>query len=124
MDGEDDHVRLLVEYPPKVAVSNLVNSLKGVSSRLPAQGTTGHPEALLERRPVVAFLFRLILRRRSDLHRAPVHRAATDATLKPQDGDAARAILTNPDALYGHAKRRRGLSRTRSIRYLAIRQQG
>jgi putative transposase len=34
MDGEQDHVHLLVEYPPKVAVSNLVNSLKGVSSRL------------------------------------------------------------------------------------------
>ena len=35
MDGEDDHVHLLLEYLPKVAVSNLVNSLKGVSSRLP-----------------------------------------------------------------------------------------
>ncbi len=34
MDGEDDHVHLLVQYPPKLAVSNLVNSLKGVSSRL------------------------------------------------------------------------------------------
>ena len=34
MDGGDDHVHLLVEYPPKVAVSSLVNSLKGVSSRL------------------------------------------------------------------------------------------
>ncbi len=33
-DGEDDHVHLLVEYPPKVAVSVLVNSLKCVSSRL------------------------------------------------------------------------------------------
>lgn len=32
-NGEDDHVHLLVEYPPKVAVSKLVNSLKGVSSR-------------------------------------------------------------------------------------------
>ena len=31
--GEDDHVHLLVEYPPKVALSALVNSLKGVSSR-------------------------------------------------------------------------------------------
>ena len=30
---EDDHVHLLINYPPKVAVSNLVNSLKGVSSR-------------------------------------------------------------------------------------------
>ena len=34
MDGEADHVHLLVNYPPKVAVSALVNSLKGVSSRL------------------------------------------------------------------------------------------
>ena len=34
MDGEDDHVHLQVAYPPKVAVSHLVNSLKGVSSRL------------------------------------------------------------------------------------------
>ncbi len=34
MDGEDDHVHLLVEYPPKVCISSLVNSLKGVSSRL------------------------------------------------------------------------------------------
>ncbi|OCC09783.1 Transposase IS200 like protein [Streptomyces sp. PTY087I2] len=31
--GEHDHVRLLVHYPPKVAVSKLVNSLKGVSAR-------------------------------------------------------------------------------------------
>jgi len=33
-NGEHDHVHLLVNYPPKVAISNLVNSLKGVSSRL------------------------------------------------------------------------------------------
>ena len=33
-DGEDDHVHLLVNYPPKVALSALVNSLKGVSSRM------------------------------------------------------------------------------------------
>ncbi len=33
-DGEDDHVHLLVEYPPKLAVSRLVNSLKLVSARL------------------------------------------------------------------------------------------
>ena len=32
--GEDDHVHLLVNYPPKVSVSALVNSLKGVSSRM------------------------------------------------------------------------------------------
>ena len=33
-DGEDDHVHLLVNYPPKMAISKLVNSLKGVSSLL------------------------------------------------------------------------------------------
>ena len=33
MDGAQDHVHLLVNYPPKVALSKLVNSLKGVSSR-------------------------------------------------------------------------------------------
>jgi len=34
MDGEDNHVHLLVNYPPKHSISTLVNSLKGVSSRL------------------------------------------------------------------------------------------
>jgi putative transposase len=34
MDGEDSHVHLLVNYPPKHSVSSLVNGLKGVSSRL------------------------------------------------------------------------------------------
>jgi putative transposase len=33
-NGEHDHVHLLVHYPPKVALSVLVNSLKGVSARL------------------------------------------------------------------------------------------
>ena len=33
-NGEDDHVHLLLNYPPKVSVSALVNSLKGVSSRM------------------------------------------------------------------------------------------
>ncbi|WPP34015.1 IS200/IS605 family transposase [Streptomyces sp. CL7] len=32
-NSENDHINLLVKLPPKVAVSKLVNSLKGVSSR-------------------------------------------------------------------------------------------
>jgi putative transposase len=32
-NGEHHHVHLLVNFPPKVALSKLVNSLKGVSSR-------------------------------------------------------------------------------------------
>ena len=34
INGEADHVHLLIEYPPKEPVSSLVNSLEGVSSRL------------------------------------------------------------------------------------------
>lgn len=33
-NGEDNHVHLLVSYPPDVEVSKLVNNLKTVSSRL------------------------------------------------------------------------------------------
>lgn len=33
-DGENDHIHLLINYPPTVSISKLVNSLKGVSSRL------------------------------------------------------------------------------------------
>ena len=40
-EGERDHVHLLVNYPPKISVSKLVNSLKGVSSRLVRK--TGYP---------------------------------------------------------------------------------
>lgn len=32
-NGESDHVHLLIEYPPKLALSKLVNTLKGTSSR-------------------------------------------------------------------------------------------
>ena len=41
-DGEYDHVHLLVHYPPKVAVSKLVNSLKGASSRLLRKQHSNH----------------------------------------------------------------------------------
>jgi putative transposase len=32
-NGEQDHVHLLISFPPKVCLSKLINSLKGVSSR-------------------------------------------------------------------------------------------
>ena len=40
-NGEGDHVHLLVHYPPKVALSKLVNGLKGVSARYLRQEYTG-----------------------------------------------------------------------------------
>ena len=33
-DGGSDHIHLLIEYPPKLSLSVLVNALKGTSSRL------------------------------------------------------------------------------------------
>ncbi len=42
-NGEADHVHLLVNFPPKVSVSRLVNSLKGVASRRLKQM---HPELI------------------------------------------------------------------------------
>ena len=43
-NGEPDHVHLLVNFPPTVAISRLVNSLKGVSSPAAAgvPGTAAH----------------------------------------------------------------------------------
>ncbi len=40
-NGEANHVHLLVNFPPKVALSRLVNSLKGVSSRRMRQEFSG-----------------------------------------------------------------------------------
>ena len=33
MNGEKEHIHALIEYPPKLSVSKIVNALKGVSSR-------------------------------------------------------------------------------------------
>jgi putative transposase len=32
-NGESDHVHVLIEYPPKLSISTILNALKGVSSR-------------------------------------------------------------------------------------------
>ena len=33
-NGEDDHVHLIIDYPPKLSISNLVANLKSTSSKL------------------------------------------------------------------------------------------
>lgn len=33
INGENEHIHALIEYPPKLSVSKIVNALKGVSSR-------------------------------------------------------------------------------------------
>lgn len=34
VNGEEEHCHLLIEYPPKLSISQIVNALKGVSSRM------------------------------------------------------------------------------------------
>lgn len=34
LDGDQDHLHLMLEYPPKLSISALVNALKGTSSRM------------------------------------------------------------------------------------------
>ena len=41
-NGEGDHIHALIEYPPKLSVSQIVNALKGVSSR--RYGQAGYPK--------------------------------------------------------------------------------
>jgi putative transposase len=41
-NGEGNHVHALIEYPPKLSLSQIVNSLKGVSSR--RYGQAGLPK--------------------------------------------------------------------------------
>jgi putative transposase len=57
-NGDDDHVHLLVEYPPTVAISSLVNSLKSVpaavcgsDSRSAPTGTASGPRPTSPPRP-------------------------------------------------------------------------
>ncbi len=41
-NGEDDHVHLLFQYHPDIALSNLVNNLKSVTSRKLRQEFSDH----------------------------------------------------------------------------------
>ena len=98
-DGEDDHVHLLVNYPPKVALSALVNSLKGVSSQMIRKRTTQASAsscgvAHCGRRPTspVAAEARPL---RSFANTSNSSRHPSD---RQQDGYAGRAILPLPKA--------------------------
>ena len=48
-NGAEDHVHLLAAYPPKVALSHLVNSLKGGSSRQLRQDFAGRTNKAAKR---------------------------------------------------------------------------
>lgn len=42
-NGETDHVHCLIEYPPKLSISQIANALKGVSSRKYGQARLPKP---------------------------------------------------------------------------------
>ncbi|MEH2077403.1 MAG: IS200/IS605 family transposase [Nostoc sp.] len=41
-NGESDHIHTVIEFPPKLSISQIVNALKGVSSR--RYGQAGFPK--------------------------------------------------------------------------------
>ena len=74
--GEDDHVHLLAEYPPKVAVSALVNSLKGVPARRLRSEFTGRVNRHIRHGHFWSVLLCRILRRCPAEHHPALHRPA------------------------------------------------
>jgi putative transposase len=92
MKGKVDHVHLLLEYPPKVAVSNLFISRHGLSSRLlrkerPDIGKCYWKDVLWS-----PFYF-------ASRHHATVHRAAANIHQSPErlrrSGRGRVALLIN-----------------------------
>jgi Transposase IS200 like len=73
MDSKTNHVHLLVNYPPKVSVSSLVNSLKGVSSYVLRRQLPRIAKCYSEKCSVVAFLFRRIMWRRTARSNQALH---------------------------------------------------
>ena len=91
-NGADDHVHLLVHYPPKLAISTLVNSLKGVSAHYLRKEFTGRINRhIIHRTPMVPVLLRRLLRRGSTRSGQGVHR-------KPE---ASRSVTRFLPALNG-----------------------
>ncbi|MFU8850875.1 IS200/IS605 family transposase [Micromonospora sp. SL1-18] len=125
-NGEDNHVHLLMNFPPKVALSKLVNSLNGVLP-LPTPRLPQHPPPLLARHPTLwsGSYFTRHHRRPTPVGPAPVHRAAEPAELAharalaalphgpspPLKGGALARILvapSGPGLIVGHVRGRTG----------------
>ena len=76
-NGAEDHVHLLVHYPPSVAISRLVNSLKGVSSRHLREEYLGRVNrAAMRGHFLIPVLLRRVVRRGATRDRQGLHRSA------------------------------------------------
>lgn len=80
-NGERDHVHLLVHYPPKVALSRLVGSLKGVSARRLRQEFPAHIREYLWGDHFWSLARSTLTERASS---SPAHRACRLRPLEPQ----------------------------------------
>jgi REP element-mobilizing transposase RayT len=104
-DGEDDHIHLLVDYPPKVSASNLVNSLKGVSSRM------------IRKNPSIR---KKLWGRRANRGYPTVHRTAADSALKSKARTALPFALLPPEGRrLPHNRSRQHTSASVKLRYSA-----
>jgi hypothetical protein len=80
-DGEDDHVHLLVNYPPRSPSPRWEQPKGRVEPNDSPEEISKHPQSAVERRSMVALLLRRKLWRRTHLDSPPVHRATADAEL-------------------------------------------
>ena len=62
-NGEADHIYYLIAYSPKLSISKMVNSLKGVSSRRYGQAKLLEPKGKGRCGVLATSLFRLAVRR-------------------------------------------------------------
>ena len=81
MEGEADHVHLLIHYPPKHSVSAMVNSLKGVSRRLLRSARPDLAHQYWKGVLLVTFLLGCNLGRSANPHTQAVHRISEDTDL-------------------------------------------
>jgi REP element-mobilizing transposase RayT len=73
LNGAQDHVHLPVQYPPKVAISHLVNSLKGVIQAVAAGFRRQDQPGCDGRQVLVTVILRRTMRRRATVHRQGLH---------------------------------------------------
>jgi putative transposase len=73
-DGEVEYVHLLINYPPQAQVSKMINSLKGVSSRLLKKTIPKYHKMVFQQHvTLVSQLFRCFLRWCSNWHYSSIY---------------------------------------------------
>ena len=82
-NGEADHVHLLIDYPPTLAIADLVRRLKGASARRLRADHTGPLQPRPDARPLLdALPLRGLQRRRTTGDHQAVHRKPSQTPQK------------------------------------------